>query len=260
MNTSSPVHADCKPLLYLDFDGVICYSLEECYQSSWLAWQGLALSPHSTPPGAPESPDRREAFLALRPFIRNGEDYLLAQELIVRGERVNSQGDFDAAVEKAGAGRMAAWKADLYQVRTFLSTHHLTFWASWNPLYPGMAGILGSLAQDSRAYILSTKKSPYVRAILQHHGIQWPASRTLEASGRSKLAIISDQPGPATTPAAAILIDDQVDHLDFKHPHITCYWALWGFVTPGAQAPDNRSLSLESALKFLGEWLAMDGN
>ena len=85
-------------LLVLDFDGVICDSVEECFVSSWTAYHGL----HRGAPRS-EAPDQaRASFRAMRPFVRSGEDFVLIQELIATGSAVSSQAEFDGAWGRAG--------------------------------------------------------------------------------------------------------------------------------------------------------------
>ena len=48
--------------------------------------------------------------------------------------------------------------------------------------------------------------------------------------------------------APSVLIDDQIDHLDFSHPTCRCYLALWGYLPPGAKERARAALTLEQAV------------
>jgi phosphoglycolate phosphatase-like HAD superfamily hydrolase len=236
-------------VLYLDFDGVLCDSLEECFRSSWLARSGIPIGPQ-TPPDPPFDAAYRRQFDACRPFIRSGEDYLVVHEWAARGAVPSSQADFDASLASHGPDVMAVLKTKLYATRDALLAHHLDLWLSWNPLYDGIAEVLAAQAQNDSVWILSTKKAEFIGQILAHHGVPWPLERTLYTGTRKKLAII-DERSPAMPSA---LIDDQVDHLDFDHPRCQCYLALWGYVPPGAAAQARAALTLPQALDLISSF------
>ena len=61
-----------KILLFLDFDGVICDSEPECFESSSVAYRKL-----KSPENVSKSLEHRSLFRQLRPLIRSGEDYLV---------------------------------------------------------------------------------------------------------------------------------------------------------------------------------------
>lgn len=229
--------------LYLDFDGVLCDSLEECYRSSWLASSGWQVDA-SLPPDPPFDASYRSRFDACRPFIRSGEDYLLAHRWASRGEVPRSQGDFDESLKEAGGAQMADWKQSLYEVRDRMLEHHRALWLSWNPLYPGIASALATQADNPAVWVLSTKKAEFITEILAHHRVEWPVARTLYTGPRGKLAIIEELSGTA----GSVLIDDQADHLDFAHGSCRCFLALWGYVAPEAVRRAGETLSLDDAL------------
>jgi phosphoglycolate phosphatase-like HAD superfamily hydrolase len=244
------MRSDLSPaVLFLDFDGVICDSLEECFRSSWLTGAGIPVSA-ALPPDPPFDAAYRARFDACRPFIRSGEDYLVVHEWAARGQVPANQAAFDATLAQKGPQELAHLKQRLYAVRDALLEKHHTRWLGWNPLYPGMAGALAAQASNPDVWILSTKKAEFIVEILNHHGVNWPLGRTIYTGTRRKLDIIAERVG--SRPSA--LIDDQVDHLDFAHPSCRCALALWGYVAPGAaeNAPD--SLTLDKAVELIASF------
>jgi len=231
-------------LIFLDFDGVLCDSLEECYRSSWLAsmgWKG------GTPPEPPFDTAYRERFDSCRPYIRSGEDYLVVHEWCVQGRVPASQAEFDASLQAKGQAELDRLKSILYGVRDRLLENFRALWLSWNPLYPGIAGALRKQAGNPLVRVLSTKKAEFIREILLSQGVDWPLERTLYTGPRTKLDIIAEVAGTARS----VLIDDQIDHLDFQHPTCQCYLALWGYVGPGAAARAKASLTLEQTVEAI---------
>jgi hypothetical protein len=232
--------------LFLDFDGVICDSLEECFQSSYLADKAQDIG-STLPPAAPADAAYRAAFRACRPFVRSGEDYVVLHRLISAGKAPGSQEEFDAFLASIGGGSLGRIKKSLYAVRESLLELHRELWLGWNPLYPGMADALCDLAGNARVFILSTKKAEFIAEILAYHKVPWPAQRIIYSGKERKLDIVERVAGSQKS----VLIDDQVEHLDFKHPSCACYAALWGYVTQGAITEKTPRLDLEEALGFL---------
>lgn len=233
-------------VLFLDFDGVICDSLEECLRSSWFAANGIAVGP-DVPPDPPVDGDYRARFRACRPYIRSGEDYLVVHEWAAAGRVPADQAEFDRSLAAKGEAAMARAKQALYAVREDLLSRHRSLWLSWNPLYPGMAHALRGPASRSDCLILSTKKAAFIAEILRAEGLDWPLSRIHTTGPRAKLDMVAELAGPRP----ALLLDDQIEHLDFGHPTCRCVLALWGYVTPATAAAAADRLDLAAGLDLL---------
>ena len=237
---------DLPGWLFLDFDGVICDSLEECYQSSRLTEAGVDISAASLPPDARDD-GYRGRFRAARPFVRSGEDYVVLHRLLAQGRDPEGQAEFDQALAEVGARELSDIKRRLYLVRDALLEFHRRQWLGWNPLYPGMADALARAAADDHVFIVSTKKASFIAEILAFNHVAWPATRILYSGSERKMAIIEGVAGSDRS----MLVDDQVDHLDFSHPSCESRLALWGYVTPGAPAATIQGMSLRDCLGLL---------
>ena len=212
-------------LVLLDFDGVICDSVDECMAASARAYYDLQ---GGTMP-APLASRRRVDFARLRPFIRTGEDYLLIHELIDRGIAVQNQADFDEAAHEAGPGKMGRFRDLFYRGRVELMQADRDAWMSMNRIYPeARAALLG--AAGKALFILSTKKPEFIRDILCHAGIEVPARRILFSGHDPKLPIV-ERVRSEGGHGRAVFIDDQVDHLLANpFPCVAVYLASWGYV------------------------------
>ena len=221
--------------LFLDFDGVLCDSVNECFVSSWLAFytRYRGEQPGSIPLVA------YRLFRQYRPFIRRGEDYLLLHALIHDGVAVASQREFDLCVERAGREMMATYRALLYEVREEMVSGDRELWLALHAPYEGIVDRLGPLASDPDVWIISTKRSEFVVRILAGWGIDWPLERTIMPVSRTKVQIVASVMERLAM-EEAILVDDQADHLRCDElPNLTCMLALWGFVAPGLAVPDH---------------------
>ena len=232
--------------LFLDFDGVICQSLEECFRTSWLTLTGqkIGLQPIPEPPFNEEY---RRCFDACRPYIRSGEDYIVVHEWAASGRIPQNQDAFDQSLKARGVEAMAEWKKKLYVTREKLLVEYPQEWLSWNPLYPGIQEALQAQCGNPQVWILSTKKADFIHTILSFHGVDWSQERIIYTGTKRKLDWIDQLVGKNP----AVLIDDQIDHLDFQHPTCDCWLALWGYVSSEACQKAPQALNLEDGLKLI---------
>jgi hypothetical protein len=195
----------------------------------------------------PLDPLYRSRFDGCRPYIRSGEDYVVAHDWAERSQIPASQSEFDASLTALGTDTLADLKSRLYRIRDDLLANRRSEWLSWNPLYPGMVEALNVQSDNPAVWILSTKKASFIAEILKNHGVFWPEARTVYTGTSRKLDLI-----PNIAPdSPSVLIDDQIDHLDFSHPTCRCYLALWGYASPEATLVARETVSLDQALDLI---------
>ncbi len=214
-------------LRFLDFDGVLCDSLPECYAVSrtayWTGFLGLPEPPASVPEEA--------EFARMRPLIRRGADYLLLHLAMREGLRLVSQGDFDALAARE-AERDGLFHDLFYQARSDLLRRDPERWFALNPLYPGIREILLRNRANRAVLILSTKEAPFILEILRHHGVEWETDRVLCSGKEPKLRFI-DRILSERGARGAVFVDDQVDHFQGPSEHpVRRVLADWGYVRP----------------------------
>jgi phosphoglycolate phosphatase-like HAD superfamily hydrolase len=220
-------------LLVLDFDGVICDSVEECFVSSWEARHRLrdAAAPVPEPPaGGPAS------FARLRPFVRNGEDFLVILEAADRGAAVADQAAFDALAADIGPRVLRKFKARFYEARERLLAEERGRWLRLNRVYPhSREALLAATAAGIPLRILSTKRHPYILEILSANGVALPAGDVCTTTG-PKVPVVRDLLA-ASGCGNAVFIDDQIDYLlGLDDPRIEGR----GYVRPEWLAPPLR--------------------
>jgi phosphoglycolate phosphatase-like HAD superfamily hydrolase len=235
-------------LVFLDFDGVICDSLPECYAVSLDAYYRLYLKTPEPPASAEDSgsaggpgsndsvsmhhTDAGEAlFRRLRPYIRRGGDYLFIQMAIHQGIAMESQADFDALVS-AHHELDDPFHELFYVSRNALFRNDPAHWYSLNPLYPGIKDYLLKHSLDRNYLILSTKEAGFIAEILKHHGIAWDMQR-IYCSGKERKLTFIDRVMDELGGAEGLFVDDQIDHFkgSCRHP-VRCLLADWGYVMP----------------------------
>lgn len=212
-------------LLVLDFDGVICNSIDECFAASWIAYHALFRKDT-----AAASPGARRDFARLRPFIRSGEDFLIIQEVLAAGTSVSDQAEFDELARRAGAEKRALFRELFYQERSEMLAKDRESWLALNRVYPHVKKAFGLLAHGAPVFVLSTKKPQFIAEILAANHIELPRERILFSDGEPKLAE-TEKLRVAGGFQGAILVEDQIDHLrGNKNPRVRALLAAWGYV------------------------------
>jgi hypothetical protein len=213
-------------LLVLDFDGVICDSVAECFLASWNAYYGLYR--REQPARGPLSVHRD--FTRMRPLIRTGEDFVLIQELLANGRTVEDQARFDEASRQAGDEKRALFKVMFYQARTTLLEADRPSWLALNRVYPHVEKALRMMALFEDFVVLSTKKPQFIAEVLVSRDIHVPPGRIHYSEREPKLKTterLRDEGGYRT----AILVEDQIDAIrDNDNPRVEVRLATWGYV------------------------------
>ena len=206
-----PSLVDCAGMtdaLFLDFDGVICDSVNECFVSSWIAFHDRYRGDKPQAVGL----EYYAQFRRMRPFIRTGQDFLLVHELICEGLSIGTQAEFDAAADRAGQEKLATFDSLLYAVREDLVADDLDFWLPLHRPYGSLTGPLRAAARSPNVWIVSTKRSEFIARILHYWEINWEASRIVLPIRMTKIDTIKSimrRHGYST----GIFVDDQRDHL-----------------------------------------------
>jgi phosphoglycolate phosphatase-like HAD superfamily hydrolase len=230
-------------LLVLDFDGVICDSVEECFVASWEArfrLRGGGGTVPEPPAGA------LAAFAHLRPFVRNGEDFLVVLDAAERGIGVADQAAFDALAAAAGQPMLRDFKVRFYAARERLLAEERPRWLSLNRLYPHARDALQrAAAAGVPTRILSTKRQPYIIEILTANGVPFPAEHVHFTTG-PKVPVVRALLA-ASGCARAVFVDDQIDYLvGLDDPDIEGRLAAWGYVRPEWLMPPVRVRPIEA--------------
>lgn len=216
-----------RRLVFLDFDGVICDSLPECYTVSRIAYFGLYLGGAIPQAG----PDDERTFRQLRPFIRRGGDYLFIHHCLQNNLVIGSQKDFDAVIH-AEHGLDDTFHELFYKARRELFGSDPQRWYALNPLYPGIKTLLQKHGMGGDVLILSTKEADFIAKILAFNGIPWDASRIYCSGKERKLGFI-DRVMDELGASRAVFVDDQIDHFNGSSAHpVRCLLADWGYVMP----------------------------
>ncbi len=237
-------------VVFIDFDGVICDSVNECIVSSWIGYYRYLKN---------NEPDRinigfKKTFLSYRSYIRSGNDYILIHELMDKGIKVNSNEEFDKQRQVAGKEKMNLYTELFYRARDYLLDTKFTYWLKLNALFPHVKEPLKMVADKENIHILSTKKAMYNEKILKFNGIDFPMERIHYSSNADKLAFMRTFLNNNPVYSKAILIDDQIDNIKGnRDTQIDTYLALWGFIDKKwlAEYPEVKKIDAKGFVKLL---------
>jgi phosphoglycolate phosphatase-like HAD superfamily hydrolase len=214
---------------FMDFDGVLCDSAAECYASSLMALRG-----DPPPENGAIDPRRYRLFMAMRPFIRNPEDYLLIQEAIDSGKITRSQDEFDALRASRSEETLASLANRFLEARSSFLARKPELWYELNPPFEGISELLRLLSTNESFFILSTKRADFIEALFSRWGVQWPSARVISSRTETKRDLMLMIAKP-TELGGLHFIDDQEEHLKAcQGSGIALYAAEWGYRVPGS--------------------------
>ncbi len=229
-------------LLCLDFDGVICDSINECLVSSWISYYRYIKEDYPIQ----VTVDMRSLFSQLRPFIRSGPDYVLIQRLIDMRCEVQNQHEFDRYLEEAGKDTVRYYGEIFYRAREELLRQDRDYWMALNPLYKHMLEPLRANAENEKLIIVSTKRQDFILEILSFNGIDFSPERVYLADSKPKIVIV-EEVRRARGFIQAVFIDDQIDHLlPNRNKSIMPALASWGYVKRDWLEPKKNLLILNA--------------
>lgn len=214
--------------LFLDFDGVICDSAEECWESATRAYKSL-----KGERAVRFSPEDKDLFLRYRPFIRNGEDYIILLDAVREEISLESQDDFDALHAQFSPDELERFHEAFIEGRKMFLEEDREGWLEMNPLFPEVEETIRRCAGAESARILSTKPVDDIRLILDHWGVRWVESRIIYTPGKRKMAYIRDflDTQAGNDKGSASFVEDQYANLRTgDDPRISGYLAEWGYI------------------------------
>lgn len=242
-----------RPVLVLDFDGVICSSAREVTAVAVEAYRDLA--PRSALVAAVDErrhgrpwPDYDvaadpvfEPFLELLPLGNRAEDFGVACRAVEAGVELADQAAYDRYFDTVDAGWRRRYHEAFYAARTRLREADLDGWLALHRDYPLFSELLRRRGGDVVPAIATAKDRTSVRLLLERFGLAelFPDQRLLDkeagVSKRAHLERLADRLGCAFRDMT--FVDDKVNHLESVAPlGVRPVLAGWGFNGPREHA------------------------
>lgn len=240
----SAVAACRSGALVLDFDGVLCDSIDECTLVAHLAHAGLPARAFVEPGLAGVPSAVVERFRYSRPFMRHLGHFLVA---LVETTPPRDHDAFAACYTRIPAARAEAFVEAATTIRAEVRRHHSAEWLAHHRVESRLA----ALAAD--AYIATARDASSVRQILRAHGVQLDDARLFHSLRDKTRALESIASQETVLPADVRLVDDSIENcLTARASGFASDWASWGYHAAGdaaiARAHRIRALTIADLL------------
>jgi phosphoglycolate phosphatase-like HAD superfamily hydrolase len=253
-----------KPLLALDFDGVLCDSAPENAATSWRVCQRLWPRQFAGD-GIPAA--QIERFCAIRPYMETGYQSILMTKLMWDGApEAEYTTDFAALLPRLLA-RYALTKeqlvAEFGAERDRWLAQDEAGWLSYNRFYPGVPEVVRELLARSRALIVTTKETRFVLRLFAQAGIAFPEADVFGLERKRKKEAILQDFADGGEHAFVAFVEDRLATLQrvIAVPalaRVRLGFAQWGYTTPAQrdEAARTPGIRLLDAPADLPEMLA----
>jgi phosphoglycolate phosphatase-like HAD superfamily hydrolase len=236
-----------KPLLALDFDGVISNSIHDSVRTSVNAYMetrpGHGL-PLRSPLDSAESvfefervhPGIFSRFRRLIPMGNRAEEYLVIWTLIDSGraDRIADQADFDRVRLEIPAADRDAYAGRFYGLRIEWQNRDPAAWARLLPAFDGIPAALDVLKDRFELAVATSKDMRSVNLLLREYGVEdrfapeLILDKEFSYSKRDHLRRLRELSGLPFD--RMVFVDDKLIHLQaVKDLGVRACLALWGF-------------------------------
>jgi len=220
-------------ILALDFDGVICDSINECLLLANAAfyYNNKLLNMTEYPSVNSEF---KERFKKLRYMVNNAAEYWFLLHCLKNNESLNSQFEFDS--KKANyTNQMNEFEKDFYSLRKQVRTSNPDYWLSLHSIFPQFKSSWKNIRDLFDIYIVTMKDTKSVLDLLNYNNIDFPVNKILGYKGNNnKSASIMNIAGSNNVTTDDIyFVDDNIFQLmEVYRTGSSCFFALWGYCDP----------------------------
>jgi phosphoglycolate phosphatase-like HAD superfamily hydrolase len=215
-------------VLALDFDGVICDSLEEGLLISWNAHMSAPVRAFVEPGLDAVPPDVVERFTCCRPFTRHVGHWLVP--FVIRSIPT-THAEFAARYDELPGSAIEVFADAAGRYRSEVRGAYPRQWLARHSVQPG----LGDVVAD--AYIVTARDGGSVRQILDAHAMGVDEQRIFGSCRDKQGALKSIAVREDLAPADVTLVDDNIENcLAACAAGYGVWWATWGYKTAADEA------------------------
>jgi len=212
----------------LDFDGVICDSLEEGLLVSWNTHTRAPVRAFVEPGLAGVPPEVVDRFTGCRPFARHLGHWLVP---FVISSVPTSRAEFADRYDELPRQMIEAFTAAAARYRTQVRRVYPERWLAHHHVQPGLGGVL------TDAYIVTARDSESVRRILNAHAVGIDHARIFGSRSDKPEALRMIATREAVEPADVTLVDDNIENcVSAQAAGHSAWWATWGYNTGADEA------------------------
>jgi phosphoglycolate phosphatase-like HAD superfamily hydrolase len=215
-------------VLALDFDGVICDSLEEGLLISWNTHTRAPVQAFVEPGLAGVPPEVTDRFTGCRPFTRHLGHWLVPFTI---SSVPTGHAEFAARYDELPGPAIETFTTAAARYRAAVRGTYPDQWLSHHVVQPGLADVV------SGAYIVTARDSESVSRILDAHHVAVDDTRIFGSSTDKPCALKAIAIREGVQPADVTLVDDSIENcLAAQAGGYGAWWATWGYSTPADRA------------------------
>ena len=160
-----------KNILCLDFDGVICNSIDECLLVSYNGYMKYTKHDEKQINNLSElSADVVKCFLKYRYMVRPAKDYFVLIDLVL-----NHSGEITKEIfqehKKKLIKQLDEFEKVFFNTRSYLQDNNSEYWLRLNPFYKEFLEVWIDLFHTYEAFVVTNKNKKAVKALLDYNDI-----------------------------------------------------------------------------------------
>ncbi|UCG69320.1 MAG: HAD family hydrolase [Thermoplasmata archaeon] len=244
-------------ILALDFDGVLCDSVNECLINSYNSFNIIDNMPTKKVYSLKMLVTSEvETFTKFRPLVRVAREYYALWYLIKKNQPIDPYKNIREQI-KISDYKLDVFNTIFLQQRREWMGKDIRSWLSHNPLYAGINEVLIKIFKRENVFIVSSKNKSAISAILENNGISIGKDKIWGADcNMDKVYVLNRfKEKYAISFSDIIFLDDNIyDLLKAKELGILGFCALWGYslVNEKKRIRDNGIPVI--ALEDFGDW------
>lgn len=222
----------------LDFDGVLCDSINECYVTAGRAYRKM-LEETESASSFEASPEFASFFREYRHFVRPaGEYFLLFQSYFQHPELKLTEQVFQKLVQKYH-NEINKFEEMFFAARELARQESLDRWLELHTFYAGVTEFLAEPKLQQKIVIITMKDQHSVDLLLRKMGqrnIAVYGNEYIKRFGSKENIISSLLQEYCLAPQHFHYLDDNLQHLrEIKPTRVNCYFAAWGYSSVARQ-------------------------
>jgi len=220
-----------KPIVALDFDGVICDSIDECMLTAFNAYH--AFQGHRKWVDSPSKIDREfsDRFRLFRYLVRPAKEYWLLVHLIFNQKGNIDQSQFNILKEEYSE-ILVEFEPFFYETRHRFRVENLAGWSELHRIYTEFLEGWDKVRNRSSVYLVTDKDLWSVEYFVRLWGLGISKTRSWTKEKRLPKAVAIEQISQQTgCPSENVLfVDDNPHYLnEVSMVGARCFWASWGY-------------------------------
>jgi phosphoglycolate phosphatase-like HAD superfamily hydrolase len=219
-----------KKILCLDFDGVICDSIQECLLTSYIAYQIFINGDTVVDRNIKIPQNIKNNFSQYRYLVQPAKQYGMLMHMLHYKESISA--DEFAKSCNDYSFPMNEYESLFFQVRAELISSDLSYWLNMNVVYPHVLKHWSSITKQISTYIVTNKNYNSVRIILDYFKLDFNKDNIIskERTGSKAETLIALAKHHKIEHENVIFIDDNSQYiLEILDLGIKAYLANWGY-------------------------------